>query len=69
MDGGVANIYVANVAYVSTTIYESLICKKSYESLICKPSMWEFVNNVPEKTICKYSYTSEIGKISYKSNK
>ena len=62
-------MYVANVAYVSTTIYESMICKKSYESLIRKPSMWEFVKNVPEKMICRNSYESMIRKISYKSKK
>jgi predicted acetyltransferase len=58
----ITNIYVANVAYVLTTIYESVIRKKSYVSLIRKPFMWKFVTNVSEKTICKYSYTSDISK-------
>ncbi len=47
-----ANIYVANVAYILKTIYISERCKKSYISLICKASMWESVKNVKAKKFC-----------------
>jgi hypothetical protein len=60
-----ANIYVANVAYVLKTIYISERCKKSYISPRCKPSMWESVKNVKAKKFCKKSYISERCKISY----
>ncbi len=48
-----ANIYVANVAYVLKTIYISERCKTSYISPRCKPSMWESVKNVKAKNFVR----------------
>ena len=40
-----ANIHVANVAYVTTTIYKFKTCKNSYNSQSCKLSALESIKN------------------------
>ncbi len=62
-----ANIYVANVAYVLKTNYISERCKKSCISPRCKPSMWESVKKRKGQKVLYYkkSYISERCKISY----
>ena len=64
-----ANTYVANVAYVTTTIYKFETCKNSYNSQSCKLSTTESVKNILTKKLVRILKSFEPVRIFYKLEK
>ena len=60
-----ANIHVANVAYVTTTIYKFKTCKNSYNSQSCKLSALESIKNTwTWKTVLNLGEFLQVQKIA-----